>query len=311
MYEFEQYLGMITDSIRVRAYLQALEEVITPGCSVVEIGTGLGFFAFAALRLGAAKVFAIECSPSIEIARSLCRANGLEDRCFFYEQDSRTVELPERCDVLLSDLRGGLPFHGNHIQVLQDARTRFLKPGGRMIPWRDQHFACLTRAFPLEASLALPGPDPFDWTPCLQRLQHQATRWWGQEKELLTPAQKLGEWNYTTVSQPDFQATAAWTVSQPASIGGVLVWFDAQLTEAVSFSNSPTEVASPRSYGQTCCSVWPPLLVEAGATVCLDWKAKSMKNDYALCWEVGSSGVWRRNCSLFAKARPRGDQPIR
>ena len=214
MYEFEQYMGMVTDHVRTRAYLQALEEVITPGCTVVEIGTGLGFFAFAALRLGAARVFAIECNPVIAIAQSLCRANGLEDRCFFYEQDSRTIELPEKCDVLLSDLRGSLPFHGNHIQVLQDARARFLKPGGRMIPWRDHHYACLSRPFPLESSLGLPGPDAFDWTPCLQRFQHQTTRWWGQEAELLTGPEKLGEWDYSQEIEADFCATASWTLSQ-------------------------------------------------------------------------------------------------
>ncbi|HEU5441802.1 MAG TPA: 50S ribosomal protein L11 methyltransferase, partial [Ktedonobacterales bacterium] len=59
----------------------ALEETLAPGDRVLDVGTGSGILALAALKLGAASVLALDVSTvAVEAARANAEANGLADR---------------------------------------------------------------------------------------------------------------------------------------------------------------------------------------------------------------------------------------
>ena len=59
----------------------ALEEALSPGDRVLDVGTGSGILAIAALKLGAASVLALDVSPiAVEAARANAAANGLAER---------------------------------------------------------------------------------------------------------------------------------------------------------------------------------------------------------------------------------------
>ena len=59
----------------------ALEETLRPGDRVLDVGTGSGILAIAALKLGAASVYALDVSPvAVEAARANAAANGLAER---------------------------------------------------------------------------------------------------------------------------------------------------------------------------------------------------------------------------------------
>ena len=108
MYDLSDYAGMIADEVRMRAYADALTRHVTPGCTVLDLGTGVGLHAMMACRLGAAKVFAIETNDAIQVAREHALANGYSDRMVFIHQRSELVSLPAPVDVIVSDLRGAL-----------------------------------------------------------------------------------------------------------------------------------------------------------------------------------------------------------
>jgi ribosomal protein L11 methyltransferase len=64
-----------------RLCLAALEEWVRPGDRVLDVGTGSGVLAIAAVLLGAAAVHAIDIDPvAVEIAAVNCEANGVRDR---------------------------------------------------------------------------------------------------------------------------------------------------------------------------------------------------------------------------------------
>src|SRR5216684_6176512 len=105
-YDLSSYGRMIADRIRVDAYAKALRKVIRPGAVVVDIGTGPGIMAVLACQLGASRVYAIEPGEIIQVARTIAAANGCADKIEFFEEVSSRVTLPERADVILSDLRG-------------------------------------------------------------------------------------------------------------------------------------------------------------------------------------------------------------
>ena len=72
----------------------------------------------------------------IEVARDTLARAGLGDRASFIRGRSQQVELPERVDVAICDHVGYFGFDYGIVGLFQDARRRFLKPGGALIPAR-------------------------------------------------------------------------------------------------------------------------------------------------------------------------------
>jgi SAM-dependent methyltransferase len=116
---------------------RALRETVRPGCVVVDLGAGTGVLGFLALQAGAARVYAIERDPIIRLARSLARENGFEGRTRFIRGDALSVRLPERADVVVSDMVGRLGIDEGMATAVAAAR-RFLKPQGRFVPQRAE-----------------------------------------------------------------------------------------------------------------------------------------------------------------------------
>src|SRR5712675_3716107 len=137
MYSLSDYGAMIADASRLEAYSKAIAKAVQPGDYVLEIGCGPGAFALLACQAGARKVYAVDSEEIVHFARELAAANGFADRMEFIQSDSRKLQLPERFNVIISDIRGSLPFFGHGIASIEDARQRFLAPGGRLIPQRD------------------------------------------------------------------------------------------------------------------------------------------------------------------------------
>jgi ribosomal protein L11 methyltransferase len=66
-----------------RLCLEALEELVTPGIAVADVGTGSGILAEAAKRLGAGRVVACDIDPlSIDVARANFEYAGLDIELF-------------------------------------------------------------------------------------------------------------------------------------------------------------------------------------------------------------------------------------
>jgi type I protein arginine methyltransferase len=128
---------MIDDSLRFNSYAKAISRGVRAGDVVAEIGCGPAVFALLACQAGAKRVYAIETEDIIDVARQIAAANGFADRIQFFQNDSRKVELPERVNAIVSDIRGVLPLFDGALASLQDARRRFLAPKGVMIPRRD------------------------------------------------------------------------------------------------------------------------------------------------------------------------------
>jgi protein arginine N-methyltransferase 1 len=128
---------MLGDRRRLEAYDQALEQAIEPGDVVVDVGAGTLILSFLALRHGASRVYAIEADPHMaELAAQIAADNGLADRVTIVRGDARAVHLPEKADVLVSEMMGNLGPEEEMAQILQVASRRFLRSGGKVVPQR-------------------------------------------------------------------------------------------------------------------------------------------------------------------------------
>ncbi|PYJ79683.1 MAG: hypothetical protein DME69_03705 [Verrucomicrobia bacterium] len=100
------HASMLNDRRRTSSYLASIRDVVKPGDIVVDIGTGTGILAIAAVHAGARHVYAIEEARIARVARALFEANGMTDPITLIRGRSTEVRLPQRADVLICELIG-------------------------------------------------------------------------------------------------------------------------------------------------------------------------------------------------------------
>ena len=287
MYSLTGYGQMVTDRLRTDAYARALEREIKTGDVVAEIGTGTGIFALLACRFGARRVYAFEPSAVIELAREMAVTNGFADRIEFIPKMSIESALPERADVIVSDVRGVLPFFDRGLLSLIDAKRRFLAPNGRMIPRSDTIWIAGVNAPEHYRQHMGPWDDkPYDFemSAALPRRVNSMEQCYLNAEQLFLEPQCLATIDYQTVQQPDLDASASWTVDKKSQGHGIVLWFDSILADGITLTNRP---GAPRLiYRQQFCP-WPvPLDVRPGDTVTVKVSARLVGHDYVWRWDT-------------------------
>jgi len=294
-YQLNDYARMLTDAVRMEAYVAALRRAIKPDSVVLDLGTGTGFFAVLACKLGARKVFAIELSDSLVLGQEAAIANGCASSITYFQGTSFDISLPERVDIIVSDLRGVVPLYGRHIPTIVDARSRFLKPGGRLVPRRDT----LVAAVISNADWYETAVEPFSRslyrvdTSCVTRfLCNRFHRVKIRADQLLTDPARCLDLDYRTVTDPQLDAALQWTVTAPGQAHGIGLWFDAELDEQSRFSTQPGQPDT--IYGRGLLP-WPrPVPLQGGDSVQVALKANLVDQDY----------VWRWNTRVEARGHP-------
>ena len=128
------HIDMLNDTARTRAYIAAIKAVVKPGDVVLDLGTGTGILATAAAKAGAKHVYAIEASAIADVAAQVFIDNNVADRVTLVRGWSMEVGLPERVDVIVSELIGDNALGERVREISSDAVTRFAKPHARLIP---------------------------------------------------------------------------------------------------------------------------------------------------------------------------------
>lgn len=284
-YSLSGYGEMILDRVRTSAYFQALRAVVRPGAVVVDIGTGPGIMAVQACRLGARRVYAIESGEILQLAREIAAANRVADKIEFIEDLSTNVSIPGRADVIVSDLRGVLPFFDHHISAIADARRRLLAPGGSLVGRMDRVYAAVVQAPERYSRIVGPWESELagqDLSPGRRRAVNEIQKTESAPALPLTAPELWMTLDYTRVEDPDADGELTFTVNQEGAGHGLAIWFDAELADGVGFSNCPTQPAN--IYGSLFLPWEEPVPLAAGQTVRVRLQAKAMEDDYFWRW---------------------------
>ncbi len=285
-YSIADYGCMIDCEPRFSIYAEALKRTITPGCSVLDIGAGFGVFALLACKYGAGSVVAIETDPSIELLPEIARANGLADRIRIVRGLSTEFDPDRQADVIISDLRGTVPLFENHIATIVDARDRLLANGGSLLPLRD------TLRIALVSSPKAYRPSKLPWVSRKHGLDLSAGRRFAindTSKEYLRPAALLSEpvdlavLDYRTITSPDLDSTVDLVASRESIAHGLLIWFDAEISPGLTYSNQPGQ--PPLVYGQMFLPFAEPIALEREETVTARIRARLLGQDYTWNWD--------------------------
>jgi hypothetical protein len=258
---------MLADGQRTEAYRQAIAEVVRPGDVVLDLGTGTGVLACFACRAGAARVHAIEAGPILDVARGVCRAAGYQDRVVFYNDVSPRVALPEPVDVIVTETIGNVGLDEGILGSVIDARDRFLRPGGRIVPRRLQ-----LAAVPVEHPEVYRRLDAWasgwydlDFSP-VRRKAVNLVHWCE-----LTPGMVLAEAapivdvDLPAVATAAVTGEATFTATRAGTLHGFGVWFGAELTATVGLTTALPLV--PRSWQHGLLPLEQPVAVRTGDVI--------------------------------------------
>jgi protein arginine N-methyltransferase 1 len=291
MYTVAAFGRMIADGVRTGAYDEAIRATVRPGAVVLDIGCGTGILSLLACRYGARKVYAVEVGDAIGVAEEIARANGLAGRIEFIQAKSTDITLPERADVIVSDLRGVLPLLQRHIPSIADARRRHLAPGGVQIPQRDELFVGLVEADAEYERLLAPWSTKrfgFEMTAARQIVTNTWERAFLRREQLLGVPQPWATLDYRTIESADVSGTVALTAGRAGVAHGLAVWFDAVLSDGIGYSNAP---GMPDTvYGAGFFPFSTPIDLEAGDRLTVALRADLLGADYIWTWDTTAYG---------------------
>lgn len=286
MYLLDEFGDMIADRARFAAYAHAIHRAVRPDDVVVDVGCGPGIFALLACRAGARRVYAIDSGDVLPLARQLAAANGCSDRIVFLHGDSRQVQLPERANVVVSDIRGALPLFAEALPSIEDARDRFLADGAVLIPQRDTIYAAILEIPDYYDRRTSPWKNPggLDLQPALPLVLNGVYKVRSQREQLLSEPQVFCTLDYTRRFSSRASADFQFQITRSGLGHGLTAWFETQLFEDIGFSSAPGSIGTV--YGQGFLPWLEPVPLAAGQQVEIALHADPVGGDYIWRWDT-------------------------
>lgn len=282
---------LVLDAVRTRAFFESIQRVVRPGDTVVDIGSGSGLLALFAAKAGAKKVYAIERSPSANLAIAHAVANGVAD----------VIEVVREEAADAFD-----PAHPKFLAGARDARVIVGEILGHFAPDEDMH-----RVFTAAKRVARPDAVtvPQSYALTLALAAHERTRADAAAlddvhgislvalRRLLTSrplvdtvrsSELLGDEARTdtfAVAGPmprTYRAT--FTASRAGAANAVVAGFDCMLDDRTRLSTAVD--SAPTTWEQTVFPLDPPLDVVPGTAVTLTLEPRLVTERATYRWRA-------------------------
>ncbi|MGF1477873.1 MAG: 50S ribosomal protein L11 methyltransferase [Cyanophyceae cyanobacterium] len=271
------HIAMLNDRQRTSQLISGIQAVVRPGDVVVDIGTGTGVLAIAAAQAGAKQVYAIEASSIGKSAQALFEVNGLADRITLVPGWSTQVSLPERADVLVTEMIGDEPLSERALEVTIDARKRLLQPKPRFVPGKLQVMG-LAITIPPEklAQKTWTAPTLKTWQSwygidfralaAMARSDHTFYVRADTPKEWLTLSEPLllADVDFATVTNTGFSHTVSAIAQTAGTINGLLIYFDVEFSPNNWLTTHPAQVPPDNHWYSLVWALGKPLPVSLG-----------------------------------------------
>jgi type II protein arginine methyltransferase len=266
------HFPMMNDAKRNAAYDAAIRR-LARGRSVLDIGTGSGLLAMMAARAGARWVVSCELVPWIAAkAADVVAANGLADRIKLIAKRSADLQigpdLPERAEVLVSEVFGSAVLNECVIPTIEDAHARLLKPGAAVIPSAARARVYLAGGAALESHLFVDRAAGFTLAPFNDFAQPRT----GLDihhvpHDVLSEDVEVFRFDFTRQLPHADQSVIEVAARRPGRCVGVVQWVRLDLVDGVVYENRPLSDTTSDGWGQMLYRFSEPIDLAAGDRV--------------------------------------------
>jgi protein arginine N-methyltransferase 1 len=238
-----------------------------------------------ALRAGAGKVLFVEEGAIIEVARRTVTEAGFADRAEFFRSNSFELASPEPVDIVLCDHVGYFGIDYGVIALLADARERFLRPGGIVLP---AEVGLWLAPVETEAGRKLVSrwhdgsvPEDFAWLSQPAANNKRALDVTAQD--LLGDPASLATLQLGADASPFLNWQADFTCARDGTLDGLLGWFDCRLIGDIAMTNSPL-AAEKLDRPQAFLPLEQPVSVKQGEPIRASFMVRHL--DHLLAWSL-------------------------
>lgn len=280
------HITLLMDRVRTESLKQAICETVKPNKIVLDIGTGSGILSFFACQAGAKKVYAVERSPIIKIAQKMAEYNGLKDKITFINEESIFSKLPEKVDVIISETIGSCGLEENILNILLDAKKRFLKQDGIFIPKGLKYFVTPVSLKESATSSLInifnTKPWGLDFSPMIKNIKNRPiyipiTQL--QEFEFLSIPEETKFIDFKEIETDSFTSKIKIKIQRDSDVSGIITYFHTYLTDNIIIC--PEKLGNNISWSSWCVFIFFPFpmykKVKAGEifTLSLSYTQKS------------------------------------
>lgn len=129
----------LLDKKRVSVFNRAIREVVKPGDTVLDVGTGSGILALLSVSAGAEKVYAVEIAEDVAaFARLNIKSNNLSNKIEIISADIKDFNFPHGIDVVTAELLDTCLVAEQQAHALNSLRKKkIINSATRLIPYRS------------------------------------------------------------------------------------------------------------------------------------------------------------------------------
>lgn len=276
---------LLEDKYRLNAYKSAIKKIVRKGDIVVDIGTGTGILTFMAVEAGAKRVYAMEKSNIIKLAEKIARRNQISSHITFIKGDSRRIMTPKiKADVLISEVLGHYALDENILPIVIDARKRFLKQGGQIIPNRIRLYIC-----PIEYKEFHHGRSfwkkkifGFDYAPALEFELNNIFAEVPNNIRYLASPQMLHCINLLNVTTEEFKSDVQFRILKRGFFHGFVGWFELLLAPGIELVTGPG--LKKTHWERVFFPVSKPCKVEPSNKITFNFSFETIKDKILVNW---------------------------
>lgn len=267
----EYHRGLLADELRTNAYREAISRIVKPGDVVVDIGCGSGILSFFACQAGASKVYAIDRGDMAGVAQYLAEHLGFADRITVLRDESTSVDLPERADVLITETLGVLGLDENILGSVIDARARLLRPGASILPRRvelDIVPVELPERYATHVAWWNKPRYGLDLRPMSGFASNSPIFLYLPEDAHVTRPETIIDIDLTNAKSTFVRGRAKFAASNDCVVHGFGVWFTATLADDLTITNRETRAT--QHWAQAFLPLEQPVALTRGAHIDVD-----------------------------------------